>query len=364
MRRYFLTDYLESLKGEISLVTKTLDNFFSDRVDQATQFGQWHRQYYSNIKEYIMRGGKRLRPVLVILGYKAVKGDTVPENLYTAALCVEILHNGSLLHDDLIDHDETRRGGKTFHATYRDINLSRTKDEGAAFDYGMTMAILGGDSLINLGASAITAANLESDISSHLHHLYEFAFQHLVDGVLLEMNMISDETATTDTYLQMVRMKTAVLFDRSLMMGAAVARATGSQLIALEEFGINVGKAFQIQDDILGSFGDEEKLGKSSSGDIREGKKTMLVFEVYAKADRKQREEFDKLLGKPEISDEEIERVRELFRVTGALESTQKKMTELLTSGQQALEKAEPAFDEKYKNFLIGLSDFLVQRDF
>lgn len=359
-----MTDYLESLKGEIVTVTKSLDKFFSDRIEQVAHLGPWHKEYYGNIKEYIMRGGKRLRPVLVILGYKAVKGDTVPENLYTAALCVEILHNGSLLHDDLIDHDETRRGGKTFHATYRDMNYNRTKDEKAAFDHGMTMAILGGDSLINLGASAITAAQLDSDISSHLHHLYEFAFQNLVDGVLLEMNMITDETTTTETYLQMVRMKTAVLFDRSLMMGAAVARATESQLSALEEFGIKVGKAFQIQDDILGSFGDEEKLGKSSSGDIREGKKTMLVFEVYAKADAKQREEFDRLLGKSGITDDEIERVRELFRETGALESTKKKMTELLTSGQKALDNAKPALDANYKEFLIGLSDFLVQRDF
>ena len=311
-----------------------------------------------------MRGGKRLRPVLVVLGYKAIRGDTVPENLYEAALCVEILHNGSLLHDDLIDHDETRRGGKTFHATYRDLYFDRIKDESASFDHGMTMAILGGDSLINMGAGAITAANLEPDIAAYLHDLYEFSFQNLVDGVLLEMNMITDETATSETYLTMVRMKTAVLFDRSLMMGAAIARATESQLKALEEFGINVGKAFQVQDDILGTFGDEEKLGKSVSGDIREGKKTLLVFETYAMANKQQRNELDGLLGKPGITDNEIERVRELFRQTGALESAQNKMTELLTTGQQALGKAEPPLDSKYKEFLIGLSDFLVQRDF
>lgn len=359
-----MADYLESLKGDIITITKTLEKFFNDKVEQVTPLGSWHKQYYSNIKEYIMRGGKRLRPVLVLLGYKAVKGDTVPKNLYTAALSVEILHNGSLLHDDLIDHDETRRGGKTFHATYRDLYFDRTKDEKSSFDHGMTMAILGGDSLINLGASAITAANLNPDVTSQCHHLYEFAFQHLVDGVLLEMNMIHDKAATSETYLQMVRMKTAVLFDRSLMMGAAAARATNSQLKALEEFGIKVGQAFQVQDDILGSFGAEEKLGKSVSGDIREGKKTMLVFEAYAKSNDKQRRELDHLLGKPGITDQEIERVRELFRKTGALESTQKKMTQLLTSGQKALDKAEPPLDTKYKEFLIGLSDFLVQRDF
>ena len=359
-----MTDYLESLKGEIATVVRTLDKFFNNKINEVSKLGPWHSQYYSNVKEYIMRGGKRLRPVLVVLGYKAIKGDTVPENLYDAAICVEILHNGSLLHDDLIDHDETRRGGKTFHATYRDLYFDRTKDDRAAFNHGMTMAILGGDSLINMGAGAITAANLEPDISAYLHDLYEFSFQNLVDGVLLEMNMITDDTATSQTYLTMVRMKTAVLFDRSLMMGAAIARATKSQIKALEEFGINVGKAFQIQDDILGSFADEEKLGKSVSGDIREGKKTMLVFEVYARANTHQREEFDRLLGKSGITDEEIERVRDLFRDTGALESAQKKMVELLESGQKALDKAEPALNSKYKEFLIGLSDFLVQRDF
>jgi geranylgeranyl pyrophosphate synthase len=359
-----LTDYLESLKGEITTVVKTLDKFFSNRINEVSGLGHWHGEYYSNVKEYIMRGGKRLRPVLVVLGYKAIKGDTVPKNLYDAAICVEILHNGSLLHDDLIDHDETRRGGKTFHATYRDVFLKKNKDANAAFDYGMTMALLGGDSLINLGASAITAAKLDPDAAARVHHYYEFSFQNLVDGVLLEMHMITDPSATSETYLRMVRMKTAVLFDRSLMMGAAIARATESQLKALEAFGIKVGQAFQVQDDILGSFGEEEKLGKSVSGDIREGKKTMLVFEAYAKASPKQRKEIDSLLGKPGITDKEIERVRELFRETGALDSTKKKMSELLTTGQKALEKAKPPLNNKYKEFLIGLSDFLIQRDF
>ena len=119
-----------------------------------------------------------------------------------------------------------------------------------------------------------------------------------------------------------------------------------------------------MQDDILGTFGDEDKLGKSVSGDIREGKKTLLVFEAYAKANGTQRKELDSLLGKHGISDDEIDRVRELFRETGALESAQKKMTELLTSGQKALDDAKPPLNGKYKEFLIGLSDFLIQRDF
>ena len=143
-----------------------------------------------------------------------------------------------------------------------------------------------------------------------------------------------------------------------------MARATESQLYALEEFGIKVGQAFQIQDDILGSFGDEEKTGKSTSGDIREGKKTMLVFETYKKATPEQREEFDALLGKEGMSNEEVDRVRAIFQDTGALKACQELMEHLLTTGQAALDKAEPALNPKYKNFLIEMSNFLVQRDY
>ncbi|MFW9794198.1 MAG: polyprenyl synthetase family protein, partial [Candidatus Thorarchaeota archaeon] len=342
-----MSEYMNVLKEEVESVELALREFLDSKIASAGKLSAWHKQYYENIKEYMTRGGKRLRPVLVVVGYKAIKDNVETNHLYRAACSVEILHNGSLLHDDLIDHDETRRGGKTFHATYRDMASERGETQEVSFDYGMTMAILGGDSLINLGAEAITAANLEPDIGMQCHHYYQFAYSHLVDGVLLEMNMITDEDATSEMYLQMVRMKTAVLFDRSLMMGAAMARATESQLDALMEFGIKVGQAFQIQDDILGSFGDEEKTGKSTSGDIREGKKTMLVFETYKKTNPEQRKEFDALLGKDGMSDKEVERVRAIFQDTGALKACQERMNHLLTTGQAALDKAEPPLIEK-----------------
>ncbi|MHA2358818.1 MAG: polyprenyl synthetase family protein [Candidatus Thorarchaeota archaeon] len=359
-----MSEYMNILKEEVKTVEMALRDFLDSKIESAAKLSSWHKLYYENIKEYMTRGGKRLRPVLVVVGYKAIKEEVDIDHLYRAACSVEILHNGSLLHDDLIDHDETRRGGKTFHATYRDMASEKGENKEIAFDYGMTMAILGGDSLINLGAEAITAAKLDSDIGMQCQHYYQFAYSHLVDGVLLEMNMITDKTATSEMYLQMVRMKTAVLFDRSLMIGAAMARANESQLDAMMEFGIKVGQAFQIQDDILGSFGDEEKTGKSTSGDIREGKKTMLVFETYDKATPEKRKEFDALLGKEGMSDKEVDKVRAIFRDTGSLKACQELMEHLLTTGQAALDKAEPALNPKYRRFLIEMSNFLVQRDY
>lgn len=358
-----MSDYLKTLKEEVETVERALHEFLDMKIKQIEHLGSWHRTYYGNVKEYMTRGGKRLRPVLVAIGHKAVSED-VDEKLYRAACSVEILHNGSLLHDDLIDHDETRRGGKTFHATYRDLVRERGASKESADNYGMTMAILGGDSLINLGAQAITSASLDPDVGVKCQDLYQTAFEGLVDGVLLEMHMIEDPDANPEMYLKMVRMKTAVLFDKSLVMGATIARASESQIDALQEFGVKVGQAFQVQDDILGSFGDEEKTGKSASGDIREGKKTMLVFETYARASSEQRKRVDQLLGKENMTEDEVEEVREIFRESGALEACQQRMDELLTSGQKALDKAKPPLVPRYKEFMITISDFLIQRDY
>ncbi|TFF91571.1 hypothetical protein EU546_08435, partial [Candidatus Thorarchaeota archaeon] len=191
-RGMLLSEYLENLKHEVAAVEKALHEFLDEKIEQVEHLGSWHKTYYENVKEYMTRGGKRLRPVLVAIGHKAISEGVNAKMLYRAACSVEILHNGSLLHDDLIDHDETRRGGKTFHATYRDLVLERGVSKNAADDYGMTMAILGGDSLINLGAQAITSANLDSDVGMECQHLYQEAFEDLVDGVLLEMHMVED----------------------------------------------------------------------------------------------------------------------------------------------------------------------------
>jgi len=358
-----MSDYLKTMKSEKEGVEKALEEFLNDKIKRVTRLGPWHKQYYENIKEYLMRGGKRLRPILVVVGHKAISEKT-EENLYRASCSMEILHNGSLLHDDLIDHDETRRGGKTFHATYRDIYLGTNKTHEDAEDYGMTMAVLGGDALINLGAMAITSAHLDPDIGAKCLDLYQRAFDELIDGVLLEMHMITDSDATSETYLEMVRMKTAVLFEKSLAIGAYIARGTDSQIAALREFGVKVGQAFQVQDDILGSFGDEEKTGKSTSGDIREGKKTMLVFETYDRATPEQRSRLDELLGKEGITDAEIEEVKTIFRDSGALDACREKMEKLLSEGQGALGKADPPLNERYRDFLINISSFLIHRDY
>jgi len=125
-----------------------------------------------------------------------------------------------------------------------------------------------------------------------------------------------------------------------------------------------VGQAFQIQDDVLGSFGDETVTGKSADGDIREGKKTMIVLNAMKLASSEQKKILNDLLGKHDMSVDEVNKVRNVFVESGALDETKKMMNELLAQGQAALERASPPFKPKYKIFLLELSEFLVKREY
>ena len=143
-----------------------------------------------------------------------------------------------------------------------------------------------------------------------------------------------------------------------------MARGSKSQMKSLSEYGVKIGQAFQIQDDILGSFGDESVTGKASDGDIREGKKTMLVIEALRLGKTEQKKTLERLLGYDQITDEEVEKVRAIFRESGALESADRIMKRLLHEGQISLDKASPPFKEPYKQFLLELSEFLVKRNY
>jgi len=355
----------EIIKNELAAVNLALEDFFDSRIQKAKKLGPAHVQYYQYIKEYMMRGGKRFRPISVVVAYKAIGGNINPPSYYRAACSVEILHNASLLHDDLIDRDETRRGGPTFHARYREwYKQSVSPNPEKASHFGMTAAILGGDTLMNLGSMAITESNLEPDIGMECLVYYQKSFDELVEGVLLEMTMVKDSKATAEMYLDMIRMKTAVLLEKSLLMGGAMARGSESQMKALSEYGVKVGQAFQIQDDILGTFGDESVTGKASDGDIREGKKTMLVIQALRLCNTAQRKALEKSLGSDHITAEQVENVRKIFRDSGALESVDKIKNRLLHEGQVALDGAKPPFKEPYKQFLLDMSEFLVMRNY
>ncbi len=314
-------------------IEERIQRFFDSCLQPGAFSHQFVQQYYTDLKKYILFGGKRLRPVSVVMIYKGLGG--VQDTIYDLAICVELLHNASLVHDDIIDHDLVRRGQPSFHAFYQSWFNKNLKKDSKEIDFGMAMGILGGDLLIDLGQEAIFRADFNSNKKLKAVMYYQQAFKELIDGVVAEsyLQNIPIDKVTENDYLSMINGKTSALFEKSILIGAVLADETEKNKKNLSEFALLLGQAFQIRDDILGVFGDSAKTGKSTEGDIREGKKTLLA--IYGSSNT----ELKSLYGKADITNQEVIRVRELLKETGALERTKSRALELAKRASAVLKE-------------------------
>lgn len=253
-----------------------------------------------NAMNYIMQlGGKRMRPKFLLLAYKTFANE-INEGALKLALAIETFHNFSLVHDDIMDNAPVRRGKKTVHE-----------------EWDTPTAILAGDNLVIMCYRLI----LESGFEQTLQLLSEFTSMssEVCDGQQMDMNLPGLEHIDRDVYLKMIELKTAVLPACALKMGAIAANASKENADAFYEFGLNLGMAFQLQDDYLDCFGTVEQTGKQEGGDIIENKRTLLYLhaEKHLKGDDKA--ELLRWYSGPSHSEAfKVERVRELFKASGA----------------------------------------------
>ncbi len=342
----------------LEVVNATIEEFFNGKISRA--FTPYHAEYYSNIKEFIMRGGKRLRPISLINAYFGVGGKNKGD-IYKASISVELLHNATLIHDDLIDHDEKRRGKETFHVKYRDWYNERFGG-GRGDDFGMTMAILGGNTTYNLGVETLLEAGFPAELTCKAIRRYQSVFEELIEGVMFETVLTMKERVSLEDYMKMIKMKTAALLEASVEIGAILGGGTDEQIQALKEYSVYVGQAFQIQDDILGTFGDEEATGKSTDGDIKEGKKTALVVYALDRADEEELNLLRNVLGRRDASPVEVERVKEIFLRTGALDKARETAIKLKEKAKHRIKEMKPPLTEEAENYFLMLADFVVKR--
>ncbi len=255
---------------------------------------------YSPINYLMEFGGKRVRPALVLMAYDLFKNDF--EASLDAAHAVELFHNFSLMHDDIMDAAPLRRKMPTVHMKY-DVNS----------------AILSGDVMLVYCYQCL--GKYPDEIALPLIKVFTNMAIKLCEGQRLDMDFETRSDVEISEYLTMIEYKTAVLIACSLEMGGIIANVSLSERKALYEFGKNIGIAFQIQDDILDSFGNEEEVGKKPCGDIVQNKKTYLYLKAKELADKKQTEVLD-LYYSGEVFDEleKIEKIRTIFKSTGSLE--------------------------------------------
>jgi len=357
-------DLMEALRERERLVT--------DYILQP-RFREWFKpgDLRDAVFAYLERGAKRLRPAVLLWSCGAVGGDE--QSALPAAAGVEMFHTWTLVHDDLIDNDDLRRGGPTVHKLAENYaSASLGYDEKRAHEYGRDIAVLTGDSQHGWTISLFCECARERGVDPRvvidiIYHLESYVVNTLIEGETLDVQYSRTpiEQLTRDDIVFMLWMKTGVLYEFAARAGAMIglnsSDADHPHVAALSRFASRCGTAFQLQDDILGLMGKQAQLGKPIGSDVREGKKTTIVFFALQSAAPEQREFLLSILGNRRASDADVAKATELMVSLGAVGKTADLALEHI---QRALPELDALPETPYKALLDSWARFMIEREF
>lgn len=297
-----------------------------DRAISELKFPEQPADLYDPIRYMLTFGGKRVRPLLVLLSASLFGKKKMAEAM-PAAIAIELFHNFTLMHDDIMDDAPLRRGKSTVHQKWNN-----------------SVAILAGDNMMVRAYQELSHCGPQL-LPELLDELNQVA-REVCEGQQWDMEFEKREMVSQEEYLSMIRLKTAVLLGTSLKMGAIIGGASKHDADCLYNFGISVGIAFQLQDDILDVYGDAEKFGKQSGGDILSNKKTILTVCAYKLADDAEREEFSNLVRSETMGDAQkeqgkISKVKSLYDRLAVFQSATELQKDYIVRAFDSLEKME-----------------------
>jgi len=351
-------------KQELLNYKKTLDKklaqYFSQKLKEMREFGSSAKGAVKSIRDMTLAGGKRVRAAFMYWGYRAAGGREF-EKIVEASMSIELTHIFLLIHDDIIDRDDFRHSIQTIHKKYEKLAqrfYKKTNPE----HFGESMAIVAGDMAAAFGNDIIFNSRFAPEKKQRALSKLQEIVTNTVSGEILDVILEAKGSATEKEILEVHRNKTAkYTVEGPLHLGALLAGADRKILMALSDYAIPVGIAFQIQDDILGVFGNEKKLGKPVCSDLREGKQTLLVVKALKFGNSSEKKIINSLLGKNDISEQEIGIFRNIVRKTGSLEYSRGLAKKYVEAGKVAVEKSN--FDREVKEFLAGIADYIVKRE-
>ncbi len=303
-----------------------------------------------SIKEFVLRDGKRLRPALFVIGYKGFSAKT-PKNLFRSALSMELLHDFFLIHDDIVDKSNMRRGKPTMHIAL-DEKIKKAKKAKLT---GQDLAIITGDILYSLAMESFLSIKTSPARKEKALIKFIEAACYTGCGEYIEMLLGSADikNVTKNKIYEIYDYKTAhYTFIAPLTAGAILANASKREVKQLSELGINLGRAFQIKDDILGIFGNESSTGKSSLTDLEEDKKTLLTWHAYNNASEKQQSIIRKITTKGKLTREDLNEAQRIIKNTGSLEYAEKEIQKFVHRSLDILKASKMKL--KYKNGLLS----------
>ncbi|MBN2732511.1 MAG: polyprenyl synthetase family protein [Balneolaceae bacterium] len=298
---------------------------------------------YDPVRYTLSLGGKRIRPYLTLSGCGLCDGPI--EEAIPAAIAIELLHNFTLLHDDIMDSASTRRGKPS---VFRKWDAST--------------AILSGDAMYAWAFEQLQYYGKKEQFSKTQYYkilnIFLDSAKTVCEGQAYDLDFETEQLVSLDDYSQMIRGKTAALIVGSFKMGGIVANASPEKMDQLEAIGNHVGIGFQIQDDLLDVLADPDKFGKKLGGDILEGKKTYLSILALQRGNREQQQQLHQIFENTSASQNEVEKVIDLYRQLGVIEATQKKIEKHYNEaiGQIELFDGNP-YKSDLKTFLLNLKN-------
>ncbi len=320
-------------------VQATLDDFLDEQEQLLTGISPDMAPFVGWLGE-LLAGGKRLRPAFCLWGYLAAGGQDVAAGL-RAASSLELLQACALVHDDVMDDSDTRRGRPAAHRRFATLHRgSGWLGDGNRFGQGA--AILMGDLCLSWADELLYRSGFGAEALGRAKVLYDLMRTELMAGQYLDLLEQARGGGSVDRALLVVQYKSAkYTIERPLHIGAALAGGGEDLMAALSGYGLPLGEAFQLRDDILGVFGDPEQTGKPAGDDLREGKRTLLVATAVQRATPDQAAQLRAGLGDPHLGVEAIDGLRRVIRATGAVDEVERVITERTDQAVRALDGAE-----------------------
>ncbi|OPX76505.1 MAG: Geranylfarnesyl diphosphate synthase [Methanosaeta sp. PtaB.Bin018] len=292
------------------------------------------RGLYEAGRHLVDSGGKRLRPSMLLLAAEAVGGDAA--TLAPAAVSIELIHNFTLIHDDIMDNADVRRGRAAVHKLW-----------------GVSGAILAGDTLYSKAFQALGMTPARPELILGAMNVLSGTCTAICEGQWLDIEFEKRQSVSEDEYMEMIEKKTGVLYGASASMGALLAGAPDRVVKGLEEFGRLTGMGFQLQDDVLDLTAPESVLGKRRGGDLVEGKKTMIMIHAMSRGI-----DVD-VFGRKDATIEQIERAITVLERSGSIEYARSKAWDMVEAGKKALDVLP---DSPAKDMLHDLADYMIRR--
>ncbi len=320
---------------------------FDREIEKVVPRNREPFEVYGVLWDFLDRGGKRFRPAMAKLSYEAVGGKEAEEAALVVPIgaAIEMFHNFTLIHDDIEDDSDMRRGKPTLHRAY-----------------GTPLAINAGDGLFMMVWEALLKSRLPPEKLLAAQRVLSTAFRRVLEGQAVELNWYREKRfdISEENYFRMVEGKTGALISASCEVGALMGGATAEQLKALKEFGMAVGIAFQIQDDVLNLAGKEEKYGKEIGGDISEGKRSLITIHALTHAPPKERKRLAEILSARTKDTKQVSEAISICQNAGSIDYAAERAKKMVDDAKKGLMVLP---NNAASRRLLQLADFFIYRE-